>query len=63
MTGNYDASFYLGGGMFMAGTLFHLVLHLPCVKRGNLPSTDKEMNFDAPNDTNEVKTGDEPVAV
>ena len=63
MTGNYDASFYLGGGMFMTGTLFHLVLHLPCVKRGNPPSTDTEMNFDAADDTNELKTGDEPVAV
>ena len=49
--------------MFMTGTLFHLVLHLPCVKRGNPPSTDTEMHFDEPDDTNELKTGDEPVAV
>lgn len=32
-TGDYDASFYFGGGMFMIGALFHLMLHLPFIKR------------------------------
>jgi hypothetical protein len=32
-TGNYDASFYFGGGMFFIGAVMHLTLHLPCVKR------------------------------
>ncbi|XP_053408557.1 monocarboxylate transporter 14-like isoform X1 [Mercenaria mercenaria] len=31
-TGNYDASFYLGGGLFLLGTLLHFVLFLPCMK-------------------------------
>ena len=31
-TGNYDASFYLGGGLFLIGTLFHWALFLPCLK-------------------------------
>lgn len=31
-TGNYDASFYLGGGLFLIGTMLHFVLFLPCMK-------------------------------
>lgn len=31
-TGNYDASFFLGGGLFLLGTLLHFVLFLPCMK-------------------------------
>ncbi|XP_052805368.1 monocarboxylate transporter 13-like isoform X2 [Mya arenaria] len=31
-TGNYDASFFLGGGLFLCGTMFHFVLFLPCFK-------------------------------
>lgn len=31
--GTYDASFILGGAMFAIGAMFHLVLHLPCIKR------------------------------
>lgn len=31
-TGNYDASFFLGGGLFLVGTLLHFVLFLPCMK-------------------------------
>jgi len=31
--GTYDASFYLGGLMFVIGACCHLTLHLPCVKR------------------------------
>ena len=31
-TGNYDASFYLGGSLFLAGTMLHFVLFLPCMK-------------------------------
>ena len=31
-TGNYDASFYLGGALFLAGTMLHFVLFLPCMK-------------------------------
>lgn len=34
-TGNYDASFYFGGGMFFVGALLHLMLHLPFIKRRN----------------------------
>ncbi|XP_052061332.1 monocarboxylate transporter 13-like [Mytilus californianus] len=34
-TGNYDASFYFGGGMFFVGALLHLMLHLPFIKRLN----------------------------
>lgn len=52
MTGNYDASFYLGGGLFLAGTLFHMVLHLPCVDRGKTPQTDQEMVFCSTDKTN-----------
>lgn len=32
-TGNYDASFYLGGGLFLLGTLLHFVLFMPCMKQ------------------------------
>ena len=32
-TANYDASFYLGGGMYLAGAICHLVLHIPCIKK------------------------------
>jgi len=31
-TGNYDASFYLGGCLFLLGTLLHFALFLPCFK-------------------------------
>lgn len=32
-TNNYDASFYLGGGMYLVGAICHMVLHLPCMKK------------------------------
>ncbi|KAL3886819.1 hypothetical protein ACJMK2_026787 [Sinanodonta woodiana] len=31
-TGNYDVSFFLGGGMFLLGTGLHATLHIPCIK-------------------------------
>lgn len=54
-TGNYDASFYLGGGLFMVGTAFHLVLHLPCAKKINTPDTELDVISN--------NAGDQPVAV
>lgn len=57
LTGSYDASFYFGGGMFFVGTLFHLALHLPCVKRNNTLTHDTEMDFMADDPS------EEPVAV
>ena len=62
MTGNYDASFFLGGGLFLAGTLFHLVLHLPCVNRGKTPQTDQEMIFASNENANKIDNA-ESVAV
>ncbi|XP_061169913.1 monocarboxylate transporter 14-like [Saccostrea echinata] len=35
-TDSYNYSFYLGGGMFTVGAIFHLMLHLPCIKRKGL---------------------------
>lgn len=35
-TKSYDYSFYLGGLMFVIGSVFHLMLHLPCIKRRGL---------------------------
>ena len=35
-TENYNYSFYLGGLMFLIGAAFHLLLHLPCIKRKGL---------------------------
>ncbi|KAL4228580.1 hypothetical protein ACF0H5_011630 [Mactra antiquata] len=32
-TDSYDASFFLGGGLFLLGTLLHFVLFLPCMKQ------------------------------
>ncbi|XP_052061352.1 monocarboxylate transporter 12-like [Mytilus californianus] len=32
-TGNYDASFYLGGGMFLMASILHFMIMLPCTKR------------------------------
>ena len=36
VTENYNYSFYLGGLMFLIGAAFHLLLHLPCIKRKGL---------------------------
>lgn len=44
-TQTYDASFYLGGGMYLAGALCHMVLHLPCVERVHI---NKEKEIDTP---------------
>lgn len=38
-TGDYDASFYLGGALFLCGAMLHFVLFLPCFK-------NKEETFD-----------------
>lgn len=38
-TGDYDASFYLGGALFLCGAMLHFVLFLPCLK-------NKEETFD-----------------
>ncbi|XP_022323778.2 monocarboxylate transporter 14-like [Crassostrea virginica] len=35
-TESYNYSFYLGGLMFLIGAAFHLLLHLPCIKRKGL---------------------------
>lgn len=43
--------------MFLVGTLFHLALHLPCVKRNNTLTHDTEMDFMADDHS------EEPVAV
>ncbi|XP_052061336.1 monocarboxylate transporter 14-like [Mytilus californianus] len=32
-TNNYDASFYLGGGMYLLSAVCHMVLHFPCIKK------------------------------
>lgn len=41
-TQTYDTSFYLGGGMYLAGALCHMVLHLPCIKRFDYDKEKKE---------------------
>lgn len=38
-TGDYDASFFLGGALFLCGAMLHFVLFLPCLK-------NKEETFD-----------------
>ena len=49
-TGDYDASFFLGGALFLCGSLLHFALFLPCLNKKavqtlNVPSpTEVEMN-------------------
>lgn len=50
-TGNYDASFLLGGGLFLAGAACHLVLHLPCVRKR---TRDEDTVITAPEPDTEV---------
>ena len=57
-TGNYDASFYMGGGLFLTGTLLHFVLVLPCFKHKDEPEvtvayTAQEMEPMNPNSERE----------
>lgn len=50
MTGNYDASFFLGGGLFLVGTLLHFALFLPCFKKKD----ESEFEVPPPPETHEL---------
>ncbi|KAJ8316294.1 hypothetical protein KUTeg_006308 [Tegillarca granosa] len=52
-TGNYDASFLLGGGLFLAGAGCHLVLHLPCVRKR---TREEDTIITAPDSDNVIET-------
>lgn len=59
-TKSYDYSFYLGGLMFVIGSVFHLMLHLPCVKRRGLQGLTAG-ELDVPDNTK--PENNKPVAV
>jgi len=48
-TGSYDASFFLGGGLFLIGTALHFALFLPCFKNKEeeyiVEVQEREMNI------------------
>lgn len=52
-TDSYNYSFYLGGGMFVVGAIFHLMLHLPCIKRKGLQELT-EADLDVPEEETPV---------
>ncbi|KAK3601157.1 hypothetical protein CHS0354_019156 [Potamilus streckersoni] len=45
-TGNYDVSFFLGGGLFLLGTGLHSVLHMSCIKSCYVKKAKSPDNFE-----------------
>ncbi|KAL5020242.1 hypothetical protein ScPMuIL_003134 [Solemya velum] len=56
-TNSYDASFYLAGGILIAGALCHYVLQLPCLRK---KKKSIDMVFDEPTGYGDIHPPDLP---